>query len=115
MENNSETKQYEIIEDIEQTKSSEIVNQKELETKAIDTIVALVNQANNIASENSSVEERKKYDEVKNADTLDFKWLDLEEKDERTIKQVLDDMQAESDGIAEAVTKLKELLGDIDL
>ena len=36
MENNSETKQYEIIEDIEQTKSSEIVNQKELETKAID-------------------------------------------------------------------------------
>ena len=54
-------------------------------------------------------------DEVKNTDTLDFKWLDLEEKDERTIKQVLDDMQAESDGIVEAVTKLKELLGDIDL
>ena len=54
-------------------------------------------------------------DEVKNADTLDFKWLDLEEKDERTIKQVLDDMQTESDGIAEAVSKLKELLGDIDL
>lgn len=54
-------------------------------------------------------------DEVKNANTLDFKWLDLEEKDERTIKQVLDDMQAESDGIAEAVTKLKELLGDINL
>lgn len=54
-------------------------------------------------------------EEVKKADNLDFKWLDLEEKDERTIKQVLDDMQAESDGIAEAVSKLKELLGDIDL
>ena len=54
-------------------------------------------------------------DEVKDADTLDFKWLDLEEKDERTIQQVLDDMQAESDGIAEAVSKLKELLGDIEL
>lgn len=54
-------------------------------------------------------------EEVKKADNLDFKWLDLEEKDERTIKQVLDDMQAESDGIAEAVAKLKELLGDIDL
>ena len=54
-------------------------------------------------------------DEVKKVDNLDFKWLDLEEKDERTIKQVLDDMQVESDGIAEAVTKLKELLGDIDL
>ena len=54
-------------------------------------------------------------EEVKKADNLDFKWLDLEEKDERTIKQVLDDMQAESDGIAEAVAKLKELLGDIDV
>lgn len=53
--------------------------------------------------------------EVKNADTLDFKWLDLEEKDERTIAEVLDDMQAESDGIAEAVSKLRELLGGIEL
>jgi len=54
-------------------------------------------------------------EEVKKADNLDFKWIDLEEKDERTIKQVLDDMQAESDGITEAVAKLKELLGEIDL
>ncbi len=54
-------------------------------------------------------------EEVKKADTLDFKWLDLEEKDERTVQEVLDDMQAESDGIAEAVAKLKELLGGIDI
>ena len=54
-------------------------------------------------------------EEVKKSDTLDFKWLDLEEKDERTVKEVLDDMQAESDGIAEAVAKLKELLGGVDL
>lgn len=54
-------------------------------------------------------------DEVKKADTLDFKWLDLEEKDERTVQEVLDDMQAESDGIAEAVSKLKELLGGVDI
>lgn len=54
-------------------------------------------------------------DEVKKADTLDFKWLDLEEKDERTVQEVLNDMQAESDGIAEAVSKLKELLGGIDI
>lgn len=53
--------------------------------------------------------------EVKKSDTLDFKWLDLEEKDERTVQQVIDDMQAESDGIAEAVSKLKELLGGIDI
>ena len=54
-------------------------------------------------------------DEVKNADNLDFKWLDLEEKDERTIAEVLEDMQAESDGIAEAVAQLKQLLGGIEI
>lgn len=54
-------------------------------------------------------------EEVKKSDTLDFKWLDLEEKDERTIQEVLDDMQAESDGIAAAVSKLKELLGGIEI
>ena len=54
-------------------------------------------------------------EEVKKSDTLDFKWLDLEEKDERTVQEVLDDMQAESDGIAAAVAKLKELLGGVVL
>ena len=54
-------------------------------------------------------------EEVKKSDTLDFKWLDLEVKDERTIQEVLDDMQAESDGIAAAVNALKELLGGVEL
>lgn len=54
-------------------------------------------------------------EEVQNADNLDFKWLDLEEKDERTITEILEDMQTEADGIAEAVTRLKELLGGIEL
>ena len=54
-------------------------------------------------------------EEVKKSDTLDFKWLDLEEKDERTMQEVLDDMQAESDGIAAAVNALKELLGGVEL
>lgn len=53
--------------------------------------------------------------EVKNADNLDFKWIDLEEKDERTVAEVLEDMQAESDGIAEAVAQLKQLLGGIEI
>ena len=52
---------------------------------------------------------------MKNADNLDFKWLDLEEKDERTIAEVLDDMQEESDEIAASVAKLKELLGGVEL
>ena len=54
-------------------------------------------------------------EEVKNADNLDFKWLDLEEKDERSIAEILDDMQTESDGIAEAVSMLKNLLGGIEI
>ena len=53
--------------------------------------------------------------EVIKADDLDFKWLDLEEKDERTIAEVLEDMKAESDGIAEAVGMLKQLLGGIEI
>ena len=54
-------------------------------------------------------------DEVKNSDNLDFKWIDLEEKDERTVSQILDDMQNEADGIEKAVKQLKALLGGIDI
>ena len=52
-------------------------------------------------------------EEVWNADNLDFKWIDLEEKDERTVAEILEDMQEESDGIAETVVRLKQLLGGI--
>lgn len=85
MEKNSETNQYEIIEDIEQTESSEFVAQKELETKAINTIVALVNQANIISSENSSLEERKKY-VVEKADT----YIDETDKSSEKAKEKYD-------------------------
>ncbi len=53
--------------------------------------------------------------EAEKENSLDFKWLDLEEKDERSIAEILDDMQAESDGIAEAVSILKNLLGGIEI
>ena len=52
-------------------------------------------------------------EEVKGADNLDFKWIDLEEKDERTVTEILEDMQEESDGIAETVGRLRQLLGGI--
>ena len=52
-------------------------------------------------------------EEVRNADNLDFKWIDLEEKDERTVTEILEDMQEESDGIAETVGRLRQLLGGI--
>ena len=54
-------------------------------------------------------------EEVNKADTLDFKWLDLEEKDERTLQEVLADMESEAEGITAAVSKLKDLLGGVEL
>lgn len=54
-------------------------------------------------------------EDVANADNLDFKWLNLEESDDRTVSEILDEMQEEADGIAEAVARLKEMLGGIDL
>ena len=53
--------------------------------------------------------------DVAKADNLDFKWLNLEESDDRTVGEILDEMQVEADGIAEAVERLKEMLGGIDL
>ena len=53
-------------------------------------------------------------DEIKNRDDLNFNWIDLTEEDERTIDEVLADMQEEAEGIVDAVLKLKELLGGIE-
>ncbi len=46
---------------------------------------------------------------------LDFKWLDLEKKDDRTIGELLSDMQEKATSINDAVAKLQEILGGIDL
>ena len=54
-------------------------------------------------------------EEVKQADTLDFKWIDLEKKDQRTVQEVLKDMEEEAQGITTAVDKLKKLLGSVEI
>lgn len=54
-------------------------------------------------------------EEVKNADNLDFKWIDLEEKDERSVTEILEDMQLEADSINATVTRLKMILGDMNI
>lgn len=56
-------------------------------------------------------------DEVYSRDQLklDFKWMDLTEKDDRTITELLDDMQEKATAIGDAVSKLQEILGGIDL
>ena len=46
---------------------------------------------------------------------LDFKWMDLGEKDDRTIGELLSDMQSKASAITEAVAKLQDLLGGIEL
>lgn len=46
---------------------------------------------------------------------LDFKWIDLTEKDDRTITELLSEMQVKATAIGDAVSKLQEILGGIDL
>ena len=53
--------------------------------------------------------------DVKNKGDLNFKWLDFTEEDDRSIGEILDEMQEEADGITAAVAQLKELLGGIEL
>jgi type I restriction enzyme M protein len=45
---------------------------------------------------------------------LDFKWLDLGEKDDRTIAELLADMKEKSANIASAVAELEKLIGEVD-
>jgi type I restriction enzyme M protein len=53
--------------------------------------------------------------EVKAREDLNFKWLDFSEDDDRTVADILEEMQEQSDSIANAVSQLKELLGGIGL
>ncbi len=52
--------------------------------------------------------------EVKAKDDLNFKWLDFTEDDDRTVSEILEEMQDEANGISAAVAQLKELLGGIE-
>ena len=53
--------------------------------------------------------------DVKAREDLNFKWIDFTEEDDRSIGEILDEMQEEADGISIAVSQLKELLGGIEL
>lgn len=53
--------------------------------------------------------------EVKAREDLNFKWLDFTEEDERSVADILDEMQDEADGINAAVARLRELLGGVEL
>ena len=53
--------------------------------------------------------------EVRAREDLNFKWLDFTEEDDRSVADILDEMQDEADGINAAVARLKELLGGVAL
>ena len=53
--------------------------------------------------------------EVKAREDLNFKWLDFTEEDDRSVADILDEMQDEADGITAAVARLKELLEEVEL
>lgn len=50
-------------------------------------------------------------EEIEDREDLSFKWIDLTEEDNRSIDEILEDLQNEADSIVEAVMKLKEVLG----
>lgn len=54
-------------------------------------------------------------EEVAQRNDLDFKWLDLSEKDERSFEEILVEMQEEADGISAAVEQLRALLEGVRL
>ena len=54
-------------------------------------------------------------EEVSRRSNLDFRWIVVEERDDRTVHEMLDDMEAESEEIASAVLRLKELLEGVGI
>ena len=54
-------------------------------------------------------------EEVAGRDDLNFKWIDNTEEDERSVSEIMDDMQAQADIINESLATLREILGWISL
>ena len=49
--------------------------------------------------------------EITKRNDWDFKWIDFTEKDERTLAEILDEIESKSQNIAEAVAQLRILIG----
>lgn len=54
-------------------------------------------------------------EEISERDDLNFKWIDFTEEDERSVNEIIDDMQAQADVINNALSSLREILGGISL
>ena len=54
-------------------------------------------------------------EEIKARDDLNFKWLNFTEEDDRSVADILDEMQEEAVSISSAIAQLKDLLGGVKL
>ena len=54
-------------------------------------------------------------EDIKAREDLNFKWIDFTEEDDRSVAEILDEMQEEADGIVASVAMLRELLGGIEI
>ena len=54
-------------------------------------------------------------EEVSQREDLNFKWIDNTEEDERSVDEIIGDMQAQADVINNALASLREILGGISL
>lgn len=52
--------------------------------------------------------------EIKKQENIDFTWIDLEEKDKRSVSELMSEVQKDAKGINDAVMKLRELLEGIE-
>lgn len=52
--------------------------------------------------------------EIKKQENIDFTWIDLEEKDKRSVSELMSEVQKDAKDINDAVMKLRELLEDIE-
>lgn len=93
---------------------------KPLKRKDLDDFVACYNSENiddrveiySITNKNGRWRKytKEEIQSRKNLD-LDFKWIDLEEKDSRSIEELIEEVKAESDSISKYIDQLKEILG----
>ena len=54
-------------------------------------------------------------EEVAAREDLNFKWIDFSEEDERSVSEIMEDMQTQADTINDALGKLRSILGGISL
>lgn len=53
-------------------------------------------------------------EEIAKRKDLDFKWIDFSEKDERTLSEILDEIEVKSNNIVNAISELRKLIGGIE-